>query len=325
MGTGKSNYQDYQVELFHDSDNYGGYPWCYVISKDSNILIKRCYDDSLSNTLYSIAQFIYNAESKSINEDIEKNTTNRLTDHEGDKLCRELRYSDLYEEDPYFRYDTKTGLISCDSYLSDNDVRRVTNYIRNICYDTLDLIVDVHFERTGGWRVIPIRYVNESLKESVNLSKLKNILEESVNSDIVSMIKKQFPKATIKTFVRKHSNVHKSSPDSPRGKLKYVDIRITPDSTSSVNSILQYCNHNLKKILDSDNRFYYYGDTPARNPRGSKEVILSYEDYSDLSDDEYSSLLGESKSIKDSLKEEFKKQLQDELYNAATKVLLEPS
>ena len=68
MGTGKSHYQDYQIELFHDSDNYGGYPWCYVISKDSNILTKKCYDEDLSNTLYSIAQFIYNTESKSIKE-----------------------------------------------------------------------------------------------------------------------------------------------------------------------------------------------------------------------------------------------------------------
>ena len=115
------------------------------------------------------------------------------------------------------------------------------------------------------------KVVNESLKESVN-------------SDIVSMIKKQFPKATIKTSVRKHSDVHKSNPDTQIGKSKYVNIRITPDSASSVNSILQYCNHNIKKILDSDNRFYYYGDTPARNPRGGKEVIISYEDYSDLSE-----------------------------------------
>lgn len=68
MGTGKSHYQDYQIELFHDSDNYGGYPWCYVISKDSNILTKKCYGDDLGNTLYSVAQFIYNTESKSIKE-----------------------------------------------------------------------------------------------------------------------------------------------------------------------------------------------------------------------------------------------------------------
>lgn len=119
-------------------------------------------------------------------------------------------------------------------------------------------------------------------------------LKESVNSDIVSMIKKQFPKATVKTSVRKHSDVHKSNPDTPVGKTKYVDIRITPDSASSVNSILQYCNHNIKKVLDSDERFDYYGDVPARNPRGSKEVVLSYQDYSGLSDDEYKSLLGES-------------------------------
>ena len=119
-------------------------------------------------------------------------------------------------------------------------------------------------------------------------------LRESVNSDIVSMIKKQFPKATVKTFVRKHSDVHKSNPDTPVGKTKYVDIRITPDSASSVNSILQYCNHNIKKVLSSDERFDYYGDVPARNPRGSKEVVLSYQDYSGLSDDEYKSLLGES-------------------------------
>ena len=119
-------------------------------------------------------------------------------------------------------------------------------------------------------------------------------LKESVNSDIVSMIKKQFPKATVKTSVRKHSDVHKSNPDTPVGKTKYVDIRITPDSASSVNSILQYCNHNIKKVLSSDERFDYYGDVPARNPRGSKEVVLSYQDYSGLSDDEYKSLLGES-------------------------------
>ena len=119
-------------------------------------------------------------------------------------------------------------------------------------------------------------------------------LKESVNSDIVSMIKKQFPKATVKTSVRKHSDVHKSNPDTPVGKTKYVDIRITPDSASSVNSILQYCNHNIKKVLDSDSRFDYYGDVPARNPRGGEEVILSYQDYSGLSADEYNSLLGES-------------------------------
>ena len=119
-------------------------------------------------------------------------------------------------------------------------------------------------------------------------------LKESVNSDIVSMIKKQFPKATVKTSVRKHSDVHKSNPDTPVGKTKYVDIRITPDSASSVNSILQYCNHNIKKVLSSDERFDYYGDVPARNPHGGKEVILSYQDYSGLSADEYNSLLGES-------------------------------
>ena len=122
----------------------------------------------------------------------------------------------------------------------------------------------------------------------------RSTLKESVNSDIVSMIKKQFPKATVKTSVRKHSDVHKSNPDTPVGKTKYVDIRITPDSASSVNSILQYCNHNIKKVLSSDERFDYYGDVPARNPRGSKEVVLSYQDYSGLSDDEYKSLLGES-------------------------------
>lgn len=133
------------------------------------------------------------------------------------------------------------------------------------------------------------RSTRSTSKESV-----KDTLKESVNSDIVSMIKKQFPKATVKTSVRKHSDVHKSNPDTPVGKTKYVDIRITPDSASSVNSILQYCNHNIKKVLSSDERFDYYGDVPARNPRGSKEVVLSYQDYSGLSDDEYKSLLGES-------------------------------
>ena len=66
MGTGTSNYNDYQIELFHDSDGYGGYPWWYIISKAGKTLVKRCYDESLSNTLYSIAQFIYNRESESI-------------------------------------------------------------------------------------------------------------------------------------------------------------------------------------------------------------------------------------------------------------------
>ncbi len=127
-------------------------------------------------------------------------------------------------------------------------------------------------------------------------------LNESVNSDIVSTIKKQFPKSTVKTSVRKHSDVHKSNPDTPTGKTKYVDIRITPDEEASVNAILQYCNHNIKKVLDSDNRVYYYGDVPARNPRGGKEVILSYLDYSDLSDDEYNSLQGES--LKESVNDE---------------------
>lgn len=133
------------------------------------------------------------------------------------------------------------------------------------------------------------RSTRSTSKESV-----KDTLKESVNSDIVSMIKKQFPKATVKISARKHSDVHKSNPDTPVGKTKYVDIRITPDSASSVNSILQYCNHNIKKVLSSDERFDYYGDVPARNPRGSKEVVLSYQDYSGLSDDEYKSLLGES-------------------------------
>lgn len=133
------------------------------------------------------------------------------------------------------------------------------------------------------------RSTRSTSKESV-----KDTLKESVNSDIVSMIKKQFPKATVKISVRKHSDVHKSNPDTPVGKTKYVDIRITPDSASSVNSILQYCNHDIKKVLSSDERFDYYGDVPARNPRGSKEVVLSYQDYSGLSDDEYKSLLGES-------------------------------
>ena len=72
MGTGKSNYNDYQIELFHDSDNYGGYPWYYKISKDGNIVTKRCCDDNLSNALYSVAQFIYNVESKSINESLKE-------------------------------------------------------------------------------------------------------------------------------------------------------------------------------------------------------------------------------------------------------------
>ena len=126
-------------------------------------------------------------------------------------------------------------------------------------------------------------------------------LKESVNSDIVSMIKKQFPKATVITSVRKHSDVHKSNPDTPVGKTKYVDIRIIPDKVSSVNSILQYCNHNIKKVLDSDNRFDYYGDVPARILRRSEDVFLSYRDYSDLSDDEYSSLLGESLNEQDDL------------------------
>lgn len=69
MGTGKSNYNDYKIELYHDSDGYGGYPWCYVISKDGNTLTKRCYGEDLSNTLYGVAQFIYNTEHRFINED----------------------------------------------------------------------------------------------------------------------------------------------------------------------------------------------------------------------------------------------------------------
>lgn len=134
----------------------------------------------------------------------------------------------------------------------------------------------------------------DEMKSTIFDISMEESLKESVNSDIVSTIKKQFPKSTIKTSVRKHSDVHKSNPDTPTGKTKYVDIRITPDEESSVNAILQYCNHNIKKVLDSDNRFYYYGDVPARNPRGGKEVVLSYQDYSGLSDDEYRSLLGES-------------------------------
>lgn len=143
---------------------------------------------------------------------------------------------------------------------------------------------------------VNVENVKVTLRNSVGelTTKLDESLKESVNSDIVSMIKKQFPQATVKTSVRKHSDVHKSNPNTPTGKTKYVDIRITPDKASSVNSILQYCNHNVKKVLDSDSRFDYYGEVPARNPHGSKEVILSYQDCSDLSDDEYNSLLGES-------------------------------
>ena len=152
--------------------------------------------------------------------------------------------------------------------------------------------------RKAGLQIVKDKYG----AYQVTAGKYDESLNESVNSDIVSIIKKQFPKATIKTSVRKHSDVHKSNPDTPTGKTKYVDIRITPDEESSVNAILQYCNHNIKKVLDSDNRVYYYGDVPARNPRGGKEVILSYLDYSDLSDDEYKSLQGES--LKESVNDE---------------------
>lgn len=193
-------------------------------------------------------------------------------------------------------------LVDIDNYVTRNaDVDYHDQFVCEEC--GAELLSEPQFDGT-------IRFITESNRDKYsdydeidyNVAKVLGLnesltLKESVNSDIVSMIRKQFPKATIRTSVRKHSDVHKSNPDTPRGKSKYVDIRITPDSASSVNSILQYCNHNLKKILDSDNRFYYYGDTPARNPRGSKEVILSYEDYSDLSDDEYNSMLGESKSI----------------------------
>ena len=72
MGTGSSNYNDYQIELFHDSDNYGGYPWWYTISRDGKVLTKKCYGDNFDNTLYSAAQFIYNTKSKSIKESFHK-------------------------------------------------------------------------------------------------------------------------------------------------------------------------------------------------------------------------------------------------------------
>ena len=74
MGTGTSNYNDYQIELFHDSDGYGGYPWWYIISKDGKTLRKVCYDEDLSNTLYRVAQFIYNKESESIKESLNADT-----------------------------------------------------------------------------------------------------------------------------------------------------------------------------------------------------------------------------------------------------------
>ena len=170
----------------------------------------------------------------------------------------------------------------------DYDMKRYGKISDETNRDIREAGLQVVKDEYGDYEVIAGKY-NESLKESLN-------------SDIVSMIKKQFPKATVKTSIRKHSDVHKSNPNTARGKTKYVDIRITPDETSSVNSILQYCNHNIKKVLDRDNRFYYYGDVPARNPRGSKEVILSYEDYSDLSDDEYKSLISEP--LKESLKGE---------------------
>lgn len=212
------------------------------------------------------------------------------------KACH--KYDNNYSVEEYKRSLIDSNIL--DNYkLSDNieeiDADRYSykNYIIEYdeeydCYD----VYDGDFLEQEGYRTIDdAKEYIDSLHEKFDMSKS---IKESINSDIVSMIKKQFPKATIKTFVRKHSDVHRSNPDTPVGKSKYVDIRITPDEASSVNAILQYCNHNIKKVLDSDNRFDYFGDIPARNPRGSKEVILSYQDYSSLSDDEYNSILGES-------------------------------
>lgn len=233
---------------------------------------------------------------KPIKEDITEKTIDELEDFINETKRRFPGSEAIYDG------DTNTIKITLDEKTINEDLGTdIDEYQQWVDYDMkrYGKISDQTNKeiKEAGLQVVKDKYGDYQ----VIAGKYDESLEESVNSDIVSMIKKQFPKATIKTSVRKHSDVHKSNPDTPVGKTKYVDIRITPDETSSVNAILQYCNHNIKKVLDSDDRFDYYGDAPARNPRGGKEVLLSYYDYSDLSDAEYSSLLGESleESVKD--------------------------
>lgn len=252
MGTGRSNYQDYQVELFHDSDTYGGYPWWYVISKDSKILVKRCYDDSLSNTLYSIAQFIYNRESESIEaslnadkslkesidgwdertgvilriakyleENPDADPPEGYIDPQGREISSYIaRYGD-YATTPFSRIKTRDlqdyardhSLISpSPDILSTDEFLRKFHHLKSKksprSYSKWEKLVDI-FNGQGlsvfdDWGILikddvelGNRYERLTDEAQENISKL--LLKESVNSNTVSMIKKQFPKATIKT------------------------------------------------------------------------------------------------------------------------------
>jgi len=117
------------------------------------------------------------------------------------------------------------------------------------------------------------------------IAKYDESLKESVNSDAVSMIKKKFPGATVRTIVRKYSDIRGVTRTPKNDKTKMVQIKITPDDTSSINSILQYCNHTIKKVLDRDTNVKYYYETPARSDGKSVILEYGYGDYSDLSDE----------------------------------------
>lgn len=142
-------------------------------------------------------------------------------------------------------------------------------------------------------------YYIKTGKDPRNVNESMN-LNESTASDLVSKIKSKFKDAKVKSYVQRHSSVHKSNPNSAMGKTKYVTIEITPGSDNK-NSIFQYCTHELKKLIDADPRADYLGETPVRVPRHSDKVIISYHDYSDLSDEEVDRFLNESMSFLDEI------------------------
>lgn len=156
IGTGKSHYQDYQIELFHDSDNYGGYPWCYVISKDSNILTKKCYDEDLSNTLYSIAQFIYNTESKSIKESKDM-------------------YCVYFEQDGYEQLEFTGTIDECNKYISDIQAEQDAEFGEE---------APERFIKPLG-ESIESKYIDREVAEKTNSQKIKDAYDQGDLSILV--------------------------------------------------------------------------------------------------------------------------------------------
>ena len=161
MGTGKSNYNDYQIELYHDSDNYGNYPWWYVISKDGSILTKKCYGDDLSNVLYSVAQFIYNTESKPLfdeslnNEEIKFQVTADLTGMD-----------DVYSEHTNLKDAIESAKIAQQSFMNVKikDLRDNSTWLD---------IADAEADLTDG-------LVEESLNEDNEPDKYRGSLKEEL-------------------------------------------------------------------------------------------------------------------------------------------------